>query len=47
MVISLSPSLRYINVQYFIAVSAGSTNRTDAQLSRMEICKSDLCSKIC
>lgn len=47
MVISLSPSLSYINVQYFIAVSAGSTNRTDAQLSRMEICKSDLCSKVC
>lgn len=38
-VISLSPSLSYINV-----LSAGSTNR--AQLSRMEICKSDLCNKV-
>lgn len=45
-VISLSPSLSYINVQYFIAASAGSTNRTDAQLSHMEICKSDLCNKV-
>lgn len=46
MVISLSPSLSYVSVQYFIAVSAGSTNRTGAHLSRMEVCKSDLCNKV-
>lgn len=39
MVISLSPSLGYIRVQYFIAVSAGSTNRTGAQLSQWEFGK--------
>lgn len=43
----LSPLLSYMNVQYFIAVSAGSTNRTDAQLSHTEICKSDLCNQVC
>lgn len=46
MVISFYPSFNYINVQYIIALSAGSTNITDAQLSHMEIFKSDFCSKV-
>lgn len=46
MVISFYPSFNYINVQYVIALSAGSTNITDAQLSHMEIFKSDFCNKV-
>lgn len=46
MVISFYPSFNYINVQYIIALSAGSTNITDAQLSHMEILKSDFCNKV-
>jgi len=36
MVILFSPSFNYINVQCIIALSAGSTNRADAQLSHVE-----------
>lgn len=37
MVISFYPSFNYINVQCIIALSAGGTNITDAQLSHVEI----------